>query len=708
MKRNLFLLLASFFAAVSASQANAQTFWQESNGVPLGKIEIFFSAGDSVILASSAAGVFRSVDGARTWKRTDLDQLAWFLIADAAGQLYAGTSTRGIFRSGNAGINWTPLNSGLTTLEIHGLTACPNGNIVAITASGIFRLSPQDTSWSLLNETMWKYDLMVIACNSKNTLFAGAPRGTTYRSTDGGVSWVKLDLINPNYFMRTVFIDKRDYIFRSLYDVGIQRSTNNGDTWSTLSIIDVASIDTDSTGTMFGGSSYGVIHSSDGGETWRITSGPYALAVAALDNGMVLASGLNGEIWRSLDHGESFAPVATTPNGSVTALAAQNRGLIFAGSFAAGVFRSADNGASWTETDDGVTNRAINSLLVAPHGEVFVATQSGVFKSVDSGESWTKSDSGMTSKWTNDLCSDSSGRLFAATNGGGMFVSSDTGGSWLPVGGGVIAPTIRKVVCGPNGAMYAGCYPGGVYRSSDTGVQWQFLSNAFSQGESVETLAVDSSGHIAAATGLTLKCSDDNGISWTTVSYAFPNRLWTVFLDRAGHIYQSTEGGKVYRSDDLGATWTDFSSGLPVNGQAISSFAIGDDGYLFAGTGNGVYRSVESILSSVQGFDNLVREFNLAPNYPNPFNPTTTITYSVPHRSYVFLAVFNILGQKLADLVDGEINAGVHEIRFDARSLASGVYFCRMQAHPVDAAIGRDSGSGAGDFVQTRKLLLMK
>jgi formylglycine-generating enzyme len=80
-------------------------------------------------------------------------------------------------------------------------------------------------------------------------------------------------------------------------------------------------------------------------------------------------------------------------------------------------------------------------------------------------------------------------------------------------------------------------------------------------------------------------------------------------------------------------------------------------------------------------------------NYPNPFNPSTTIRYGLPNRSHVTLTVFNTLGQQISLLQDGEQEPGYHEVRFDGSNLASGVYFCRMQA---------------GDFVITRKLLLVR
>jgi hypothetical protein len=98
--------------------------------------------------------------------------------------------------------------------------------------------------------------------------------------------------------------------------------------------------------------------------------------------------------------------------------------------------------------------------------------------------------------------------------------------------------------------------------------------------------------------------------------------------------------------------------------------------------------------------------FTLFQNYPNPFNPSTTIGYALPHRSHVTLTVYNTLGQQVATLVDGDIEAGYHEVKFDASGMASGVYFSRLQAGSPSTGSGpRATSSG---FVATKKLLLVR
>ncbi|MBT8380663.1 MAG: T9SS type A sorting domain-containing protein [Ignavibacteria bacterium] len=86
-------------------------------------------------------------------------------------------------------------------------------------------------------------------------------------------------------------------------------------------------------------------------------------------------------------------------------------------------------------------------------------------------------------------------------------------------------------------------------------------------------------------------------------------------------------------------------------------------------------------------------DFQLMQNYPNPFNPATTIKYQIPELSFVSVKVYDVLGNEIAALVNEEKPAGTYEITWYAESLPSGIYFYQLQA---------------GDFVETKKMLLLK
>jgi hypothetical protein len=124
----------------------------------------------------------------------------------------------------------------------------------------------------------------------------------------------------------------------------------------------------------------------------------------------------------------------------------------------------------------------------------------------------------------------------------------------------------------------------------------------------------------------------------------------------------------------------------------VFALTVDSSGYLFAGTSQqGIFRSVLPT-TSVRDITNTAPiAFSLEQNYPNPFNPSTTIEFSIPSSDYVVLKVYNTLGAEVATLVAENLLAGRHKIVWDAKGMASGIYFYRLQA---------------ANLVQTRKLVL--
>jgi hypothetical protein len=103
--------------------------------------------------------------------------------------------------------------------------------------------------------------------------------------------------------------------------------------------------------------------------------------------------------------------------------------------------------------------------------------------------------------------------------------------------------------------------------------------------------------------------------------------------------------------------------------------------------------AASTIFSGVGTSGAIPREYSLSQNYPNPWNPSTNIVYTIAERGHVSLIVYNLLGQKVAQLVDEVVQAGTHAVEFSGGDLPSGLYFYRL------------TSSG---YTQTRTMVLAK
>jgi len=136
--------------------------------------------------------------------------------------------------------------------------------------------------------------------------------------------------------------------------------------------------------------------------------------------------------------------------------------------------------------------------------------------------------------------------------------------------------------------------------------------------------------------------------------------------------------------------WCEYTDSI---GYSESFQSPGEQEYLIGAIIDGkTYGTITSIGAFSGGHETPIG-LALYQNYPNPFNPSTMIRYALPNRSHIRLAVFTTLGEQVATLVNGEVEAGYHEVIFDASGLASGVYFYRLQV---------------GSFVETKKLLCVR
>jgi hypothetical protein len=158
--------------------------------------------------------------------------------------------------------------------------------------------------------------------------------------------------------------------------------------------------------------------------------------------------------------------------------------------------------------------------------------------------------------------------------------------------------------------------------------------------------------------------STDNGSTWTTLGTAYTQSRTMVYSDF------------IMRCDV-------HDNGTGENASARMTIYYGTPP---PKVGNGE----EEIVALAQ---EIPTEYSLAQNYPNPFNPSTEIRFALPEQAHVKLVIYDMLGREVAQLVDDQMEAGFHSVTWNAGTLSSGMYICRLVA---------------GSFVQTKKLTLTK
>jgi hypothetical protein len=144
-------------------------------------------------------------------------------------------------------------------------------------------------------------------------------------------------------------------------------------------------------------------------------------------------------------------------------------------------------------------------------------------------------------------------------------------------------------------------------------------------------------------------------------------------------------------------TDTEFDIGFPINDVAEYWVRARKTSVLESLGGNHVITQGEFIPHKKTEdnlvFEETVNEFYLSPNYPNPFNPSTNITYQLPKKGHVVLKIYNTLGKEVAELINETKEEGTYSVTFNGENLPSGLYFYKIQI---------------GEFVEVKKMLLLK
>lgn len=456
------------------------------------------------------------------------------------------------------------------------------------------------------------------ACISGNGRVVTGLGSTIHTSADGGATWV--NPASPSSFWTDCGVNEQGTVILAMgFNAGTFRSTDFGANWTLVPGSNnwyLRDITVSRNGNVVVGAAYaGVRLSFDSGITW-VSSGPavqsteYVSGCASDDGMYIFVGNSNGGVWRSTDHGSSWAPVANLTSNNWKSLACSADGaVVMAGAGASGsnsVWRSADYGAAWTAVNmTGITG-TLAGLQMNADGTTMVMNVGDLWVSRNGGVTWARSDSSAAGLMGNMGVSGDA-QVIVGIRYDGIWLSGTADMSLtLPT------PTATASAMHPpfvftkrstissgglgacmssNGRVITAMTNDKLMTSTDGGATWTTATSPTSG--SWQGCGMDETGSRIFVTGwgMDVFTSTNGGATWTALSGSpfFPRFL---HVGRNASVLMTAMYGGVSLSFDSGATWAS-SGGSTLQSRDYAQPCASDDGnYLFVGSnGGGVFRS---------------------------------------------------------------------------------------------------------------------
>jgi len=696
--------------AVTVDPSHPETVWVGTGEANAGSYSFF------------GLGIYRSDDGGTSWQNkgladgryiariavdpTDSDKV----FTAVTGKLFGTGPNRGVYRTSDGGDNWercfaltdstaaidlvmNPENPDILYVAMwertRGLTYRRSGG----PSSGIWRTSDGGDNWEHLTSGLpggSNGRIGLTLCTSQpNILYTVYADATgyysgTYKTTNGGDSWSNagsssLSNVYSSYgwWFGNIRVDPSNPNNVFILGLPFYRTTNGGGSWneegSNMHVDHHAMAFAPSQpNKVYEGNDGGLYYSNDSGSNWtKVSNQPtsqfYAIAIdeqyperlygGTQDNGTWRTMTGDLDDWEHILGGDGFhCLVDPTDNDNIFA-EYQNGGLN----------KSTSGGTYFSGCMDGVSyGDRINwsmPVIMAPQTPttMYLGTHR-VYKSTNQGDDWTAISDDLTGgdqgagfgTVTTLACSPSSpANVMAGTDDGRVWKYSPIFGGWTMISSTLPNRWVTRVAYDANNSniMYV----------TFSGLRWE-----------------ENEGHVFKST--------NGGGSWTDISSDLPDAPVNCLVadpDLDGTIYVGTDVGCYFTTDD-GTSWHVLGAGLP-NAPVLDLKYHHPTKTLVAGThGRSMFSLTLPTSTGVNDTPMVAGGFGLA-NHPNPFNPLTTVSFTLENAGTVSVDIIDVRGHLVDRLHQGSLDAGQHEMRWSGRSRAglempSGLYFVQVKA----------------------------
>jgi len=543
-------------------------------------------------------------------------------------------------------------------------------------------------------------------------------------TVDGGNNWMLQKAIDGQALIKIFFTDHSNgWISGSNYS--ILKTTNSGNNWALITDIVGNNINMFFLNTGYGwitGNAKRIWKTTDGGFNWNQCLGSadfdykyynYILDMNFRDINTGWALMGNGTVLKSINGGLNWYNEKFPPHGDVISLNFSDVSTGLASSnYADGwSMNSSNNGFIWKTTDCGCNweqklvtndNEYISRMAFVNSLTGFACGNNKIYKTEDFGNNWAKDSIGNNIFNCVNFIDQCTG--WVCGKAGSIYKTINCGQNWIQENSGTFN-NFNSVVFTDINNGFAGTDSGAVYKSTNGGYNWNFLTNIGGRNITQIYFINSLSGFIVANrpvihydgfyTNRLLLKTADSGNTWIPVLsdtiYGYQLNFNNVFFINENNGWLVSSRPEIKHSTNAGNTWV--SESVPVQEKYYGVFFLNNEtGWVSGSMGSILSKGIPPLgLNNYQR--NLPDQFLLYQNYPNPFNPTATIRYDLPKDAKVLIKVYDIIGREVRKLVDEFKKAGSYTVSFDGTNLASGIYFYRIEA---------------GDFVQTKKMVLIK
>lgn len=650
-----------------------------------------------------------------------------------------------IIKTTNGGDNWfSQSNTSLTTKTLYGVTATDVNHVfVAGNGDAVLRSTDGGNSWSLnppIFATSTDYRSFCFPPTGTGNLgFLVGSKGRIAKTTDGGQSWTSsYDPGNSVDMWAVSFADGNTGLACGSGST-VLRTTNGGLTWLPIngwpssSIVFYSVRFGDANTAYLSGSSGYIFKSTDAGVSWsplgyRFTNNRVK-DVSFCDNQNGYVVGTQGLIAKSSNGGNSFSVQTSSYTGDVNEVSTVSPSLAFAAAKQGTVLRTTD-GNNWTVLNTGIGNTIELLGIDFPNNNYgWVAGTNGtVYKTTNSGETWFNQTITTTSLlWDMDFVDTLYGwivgtgeKIFATTDGGNTWTEQFSGGglglygvSFINRDLGIAAGTSGNTYYTTNGGItwnpantppgntvwgvdykqtatgsiaLAACASGYVYKSTDGGINWTAMPRYTISTFDDVCFSDAANAWIVGNSGLVLKYFEPGNVPVELVSFTLQNSAQGVLINWITATETNAKEFLLYRKRETEKSFSIIHR-VPASGNSLKEIT-----YSFLDADNFGKVSYRLVQTDFDGTEHILvdnkeinivtsDDFLLLNNYPNPFNPETTLRFVLMTETVIKIELINSLGEIITEFPEELYPAGNHNVTVNFSNLGSGMYFARFSAY---------------------------